>query len=135
MMVARVLSDRQGEHPGMREQRVKVAFHRIGYVLAAIWLGVIVISGYQSDARLSLSQSHALMKLRVGMSREEVVAQLGEPHQQDAVGDMLFLHYRTVAILEKEAEGVNPVAIMHGRVVGMGPAFEAKIKGLPPAKQ
>ena len=120
---------------GMREQRVKAGFLRLGYVLAAIWLGATVISGCQNDPRLSLSQSHALMKLKVGMSREEVVAQLGEPHKQDAVGDMLFLHYSTVAVLDKEAESVNPVAIMHGKVVGVGPAYEAKIKGLPSPKE
>ena len=75
------------------------------------------------------------LKLSVGMSREEVVAQLGEPHKQDAVGDMLFLHYRSAAVLDKQAESFNPVAIMQGRVVGIGPAYEAKIKGLQPPKE
>lgn len=68
------------------------------------------------------------------MSRDAVIAQLGEPHMRDAVGDMEFFRYRPAAILDTEAASANPVAIMGGKVVGLGPAYEAKIKGLSPPR-
>ena len=43
---------------------------------------------------LSYGASQALAAVRIGMTREGVIKQLGEPHSQEMVGNTEFLTYR-----------------------------------------
>jgi len=71
----------------------------------------------------------SLNKLEVGMTRQEVVAIMGEPRSREAIGNTEFLLYRTEAPKAVDIYGVmgvqsdrelTPVAIVNGRVSGWG---------------
>ncbi len=78
------------------------------------------VAGCQGAPYLPDPQAQVLLKIKAGMSREEIVAQLGEPHRQETVGRTQFLFYRTDWRTATEAERISPVAIVDGKVVGLG---------------
>lgn len=76
---------------------------------------------------LSYGASQALAAVRVGMTREEVIKQLGEPHSQEMVGNTEFLTYRPdwSAV---SAQAQTPIAISEGKVAGIGASYAFKLK-------
>ena len=76
---------------------------------------------------LSYSASQALAAVRVGMTREEVIKQLGEPHSQEMVGKTELLTYRPDWTVTP-ALAQNPIAITEGKVAGIGPTYALKLK-------
>jgi outer membrane protein assembly factor BamE (lipoprotein component of BamABCDE complex) len=61
----------------------------------------------------------SLDKLQVGMTREQAIEVMGEPHLREAYGSREFLIYRTNH-REGMADSMTPVAIVDGRVKGWG---------------
>ena len=69
------------------------------------------------------SQTNALSngKIKIGMTRGEVIAFLGPPQKSETVGSTEFLSYTPVwYILPVFVSSQNPIAIQDGKVVGMG---------------
>ncbi len=86
--------------------------------------------GCQSIEILSAQQGGALVhNTKVGMSREEVVSQLGEPHKREVIQNTEFLFYNTNWAMAQSAEQRSPIAIAQNKVVGLGkPYYEAFVK-------
>jgi len=57
------------------------------------------------------------------MSRDAVVTQLGDPHRIETNGKMEFLFYRAPWTMSWGTIGSNPIAVVDGKVVGMGSSF------------
>jgi hypothetical protein len=76
---------------------------------------------------LSHGASQALAAVRVGMTREEVIKQLGEPHVHEVVGKTELLTYRPDWTV-KAAPKQSPLAISEGKVVGLGDIYAAKVR-------
>ena len=68
----------------------------------------------------SASHTKALMKVQVGMSRDEVVALMGQPQKREAYGKTEFLIYQTEYRGINEAGNFTPIGIVDGKVVGWG---------------
>jgi outer membrane protein assembly factor BamE (lipoprotein component of BamABCDE complex) len=73
------------------------------------------VDGWQSG-----SHTQAIMKLQVGMSRDEVLSLMGQPQRREAYGSNEFLIYRTDYRGGNESADFTPVAIVNGKVVGWG---------------
>lgn len=76
---------------------------------------------------LSYGASQALAAVRVGMTREEVIKQLGEPHGLEVVGKTELLTYRPDWTVTP-ALAQNPIAITEGKVAGIGSTYALKLK-------
>jgi len=73
--------------------------------------------------QMHIAQSNALLngKIKIGMSRGDVVGYLGPPQKSETVGSTEFLFYTPVwYILPWFVGSQNPIAIQNGKVVGMG---------------
>jgi hypothetical protein len=86
---------------------------------------LVVAAGSQGcvefvDGWQSASHTNALMKVQIGMSRDEVIALMGQPQKREAYGKTEFLIYRTDYRGIGERENFTPIAIADGRVVGWG---------------
>lgn len=68
------------------------------------------------------SGSHraGLMKIQIGMSREELIALMGPPDKREAYGDTEFLMYLTDFAGTTEVESFTPVALIDSKIVGWG---------------
>jgi outer membrane protein assembly factor BamE (lipoprotein component of BamABCDE complex) len=55
------------------------------------------------------------MKVQIGMSRDEVVALMGQPQKRETYGKTEFLIYQT-----NEPGNFTPIGIVDGKVVGWG---------------
>jgi hypothetical protein len=94
--------------------------------LATVALGVVVhaLAACQSGELLSPQQGAILVnQTRLGMSRGELIGQLGEPGKKEAYGDTEFLFYTTNWMMADAALKRNPIAIVGDRVVGLGKAY------------
>lgn len=93
----------------------------LGGALAAI---VILCGGGCGIARtMSISQSRAnLAKLEIGMTKDQVIAVMGEPRSREAYPNVEFLMYQTELedVYQRTDERITPVAFVNGRVVGWG---------------
>ena len=67
------------------------------------------------DGSQSASYTKALMNVKIGMSRDEVVALMGQPQKRETYGKTEFLIYQT-----NEAGNFTPIGIVDGKVVGWG---------------
>jgi hypothetical protein len=65
-----------------------------------------------------------LRTIQLGMTEEEVTAQLGKPQKQELRGETKFLFYATPWQVAEKAKTRSPIAIKDGNVVGMAPAGE-----------
>ena len=72
------------------------------------------------DGWQSATNNHDIMKLQVGMKRDEVVALMGQPQKREAYGQTEFLIYRTDYRGASDNANFTPVAIIDGRVAGWG---------------
>ena len=90
--------------------------------------GLAILAGTAGcGAYLPHAASQALITVKVGMTREEVVKQLGEPHSRETVGQVELLTYRP----DWSVVGANtftPIGITDGKVSGLGPIYAAKVK-------
>jgi hypothetical protein len=84
------------------------------------------LSACQSSEKvLPVSAASALVNgsIHFGMSRAAVVAQLGDPHQIETNGKMGLLFYSAPWTMSWGTIGSNPIAVVDGKVVGMGSSF------------
>ena len=73
--------------------------------------------------QMHVAQTNALVngKIKIGMSRGDVVGYLGPPQQTETVGSTEFLFYAPIwYVLPLFVSSQNPIAIRDGKVVGMG---------------
>jgi hypothetical protein len=69
-------------------------------------------------------------KIQLGMSRNDVVEQLGQPHKQETQGPTEFLFYNTNWVMTDAASQRSPIAIKDDKVVGFGKSYyETFVKG------
>ena len=61
----------------------------------------------------------SLMKLQIGMSKEEVLSIMGKPQRQETHGDSEILFYTTGSAADMQ-EDTTPLTIIGGRLVGWG---------------
>jgi hypothetical protein len=78
-------------------------------------------------------------QIKVGVSRADVINQLGAPERQEMRGATEFLFYRLAWQFAAYADERNPIAIKDGKVIGLGKAYydsissvQADAKSLPP---
>jgi hypothetical protein len=92
------------------------------FYLAAACL--LVAGGLQACAsQMHFAQTNALIngKIKIGMTRGDVVAYLGPPQKSETVGSTEFLFYTPVwYVLPLFVSSQNPIAIRDGKVVGIG---------------
>ncbi len=72
---------------------------------------------------MHFAQSNALLngKIKIGMSRGDVIGYLGPPQKSETVGSTEFLFYTPIwYVLPLFVSSQNPIAIRDGKVVGMG---------------
>jgi Protein of unknown function (DUF3192) len=60
------------------------------------------------------------IRLRVGMTRDEVIATMGKPQIREAYGKTEFLIYRTDLPVGTQTVDFTPVALANGKVTGWG---------------
>ena len=102
--------------------------------MATKWLAgtfallALVQAGGCGSMYLSPAASQALANVKVGMTREEVVRQLGPPHGQETVGNTQLLTYNADWTVENTAGSFSPIAIVDDRVAGFGPTYAFKVK-------
>ena len=65
------------------------------------------------------NRGKSLMKLQVGMTKEEVLSIMGKPQRQEAHGETEILFYTTASAGDMQ-EHTTPVTIIGGRLVGWG---------------
>jgi hypothetical protein len=98
--------------------------------ITALLVAACLAAGCESLDVLSPQRSAALLnKIQLGMSKAEVIGQLGLPQKQEAQGTTELLFYRTVWQVAEEARLRSPIAIKDGIVVGFGEAHAANPGG------
>jgi hypothetical protein len=111
--------------------RVLMRLGRIWLLLALLGLtgATGCTGGYFSPLarHLSPDAAEALTTIKIGMTRQEVIALLGEPQRQETIGKTELLTYRP-SLHAREAMNFSPVGIVEGKVAGLGPAFEYQVK-------
>ena len=60
------------------------------------------------------------IRLRVGMTHDEVVATMGKPQIREAYGKAEFLIYRTDLLIGIQTVDFTPVVLVNGKVTGWG---------------
>ena len=72
-----------------------------------------------------MNQASALVNgtIKVGMSRTDVVAWLGDPHRVETNGTMEFLFYNVPWMMKPGIITSNPIAIVDGKVAGRAHPF------------
>jgi hypothetical protein len=93
----------------------------------SLFLGAVlslIVGTLQGCARqMHFAQSNALLngKIKIGMSRGDVIGYLGPPQKSETVGSTEFLFYTPIwYVLPLFVSSQNPIAIRDGKVVGMG---------------
>ena len=95
------------------------------HTASAVALLVFLSACQSSDKVLPPNLASTLVNgsLHVGMTRKDVVAQLGEPHRVETNGTMEFLFYRSPFTMSWATWPSNPIAVLDGKVVGLGSSF------------
>ena len=95
-----------------------------GKPIAVLLLSMHLLAACDSAKVLSMEQTTTLLKgpIQIGTSREEVISQLGEPYKQERHGTTEFLFYQTIWQAADKAAARNPIAVLDGKVVGLGKA-------------
>ena len=78
---------------------------------------------------LSVEKTKVLLNepIRIGESRDAIVESFGEPYKQERYGTTEFLFYQTVWQVADQAAKQNPIAVLDGKVVGVGRVNYEKI--------
>jgi hypothetical protein len=106
--------------------------------IIALLLLAQVSAACDSTKVLSMEQTNVLLKgpIQVGASREDIINQLGEPYKQERHGATEFLFYQTVWQVTEKAATRSPIALIDGKVVGLGKAhYDKVIKQLADAER
>src|SRR5262245_11090557 len=95
------------------------------HVVSAVTLIVFLSACQSSEKILPPNVASGLVNgsLHVGMTRAAVVAQLGEPQKVETSGNMEFLFYRAPWTMSWATWTSNPIAVLDGKVVGLGSSF------------
>ena len=113
----------RADHRGGRRHRAAASLPARGW-RAGIVLLALAVAACQSPQVLSTQQGGALIyKTKLGMSREEVLKQLGPPHKRETYEATEFLFYNTSWAMADAAAQQSPVAIEGDRVVGLGKPY------------
>jgi len=90
-------------------------------VLAALAAAAVLAGcGFVSTVKSSM-RNDDLMKIQVGMSREDVIRVMGEPQKREMYGREEYLLYQTAnEPFAPESANYTPIAILNGRVAGWG---------------
>jgi hypothetical protein len=98
---------------------------RIQRVALVVALLAMLTACQSSEKVLPVNVASALVNgsIHTGMSRAAVVAQLGDPHRIETNGKMEFLFYSAHWTMSWGTIGSNPIAVVDGKVVGMGSSF------------
>jgi hypothetical protein len=87
----------------------------------------LLAGGCESFDSLSPQRTGVLLRtIQLGMTEEEVAAQLGKPQKQEVRGETKFLFYSTPWQVAEKAKQKSPIAIKDGNVVGMGVTYLAR---------
>jgi hypothetical protein len=87
-------------------------------------LALVLAAACQGPEILSPQQGGALVhKTKVGMSKDEIVGQLGRPHKEETYGATEFLFYNANWIMADAALQRSPVVIVSGKVVAFGKSY------------
>jgi outer membrane protein assembly factor BamE (lipoprotein component of BamABCDE complex) len=81
---------------------------------------------------MTLPQSSTLVanKIKIGMSRAEVLTWLGSPQRAEIHGTTEFLFYTPTWQFALASVSLTPIAIRDGKVVGMGSSYyQSAVKG------
>ena len=76
---------------------------------------------------LSVESTRSLTKVKVGMTREEVIRTVGEPQRREVVGKTELLTYKTDWSVPL-ADSFTPVGIVEGKVAGFGSVYETGVR-------
>jgi hypothetical protein len=98
--------------------------YRLRRSTGVLLLAAHVLSACDSMKVLSMEQTNALLNgpIPIGMSREDVIRQLGQPFREERHGTTEFLFYQTVWQVTEKAATRSPIAIVDDKVVGLGKA-------------
>jgi hypothetical protein len=98
--------------------------YRLRRSTGVLLLAAHVLSACDSAKILSREQTSALLNgpIPIGMSREDIIRQLGQPFREEKHGTTEFLFYQTVWQVTEKAETRSPIAIVDDKVVGLGKA-------------
>ena len=91
-------------------------------ILGAV-LSLVVGTLQGCAGQMHFAQSNALVnsKIKIGMTRGDVVGYLGPPQKSEMVGSTEFLFYTPIwYVLPLFVSSQNPIAIRDGKVVGLG---------------
>jgi hypothetical protein len=97
--------------------------------IGMLLLSVHVLGACDTMKILSPEQTNALLygPIQIGMSREDIVRQLGQPFREERHGATEFLFYQTAWQVTEKAETRSPIALVDDRVVGLGKAHYDKL--------
>ena len=91
---------------------------------AVALLVFVFAAACQNADILSTQQGGALVhKTKLGMSVDDVVRDLGQPHKRETYEATEFLFYNTNWTLADAAAQRSPIAVVHGKVVGLGKSY------------
>ena len=97
-------------------------------------IGMLLLSAHVLGACdtmkiLSPEQTKALLHgpIQIGMSREDIIKQVGQPFREERHGTTEFLFYQTAWQVTEKAETRSPIALVDDRVVGLGKAHYNKL--------
>ena len=76
---------------------------------------------------LSVESTQSLTKVKVGMTREEVIRTVGEPQRSEVVGKTELLTYKTDWSV-RLADNFTPVGIVEGKVAGFGSVYGTGVR-------
>ena len=105
------------------------AMNRLRLAISTLLLSAHVLGACDSMKILSAVQTNALLNgpIQIGMSREEIVQQLGQPFREERHGTIDFMFYQTAWQVTEKAEARIPIALVGDRVVGLGKAHYDKV--------
>ena len=96
-----------------------------------------VLGACDSMKLLSPEQTKALLNgpIQFGMSREEIISQLGQPFREERHGTTDFLFYQTAWQVAERATTRSPIALVDDKVVGLGTAYYDNLVKQPAAER
>ena len=107
------------------------AMKRLPLSIAVLLLWAHMLGACESMKILSMEQTNALLNgpIQIGMSREDIIKQLGQPFREERHGTTEFLFYQTAWQVTEKAAARSPIALVDDRVVGLGkPHYETLVK-------
>ncbi|HET6925914.1 MAG TPA: hypothetical protein VFI48_03500 [Hyphomicrobiaceae bacterium] len=115
------LNRRSGDSPVSQKSFTAIACLRTLFFAALLLPPLGALQGCAGQMHFSQSSALANGKIKLGMSRGDVIGYLGPPQKIETLGSTEFFFYTPVwYILPLFVSSQNPVAIRDGKVVGMG---------------